>query len=789
MAVQNRFFEVNSTTTIQRVPSSRKTFGREELLNSEIAEDLNTYKNFGIFHTRADVVVPKTDKNGYEIPADCKGSARAGAIGVRSIFNAYSAAVTGSDSKLNLDERGVAKFNTGTNGQATIETAEGMSAAWTKLVARMSDFRHGNNTPLMDTPETRRLLRQHNDISVRGLVEASKHGALSRTPYSYADFMYCKYLNRVPNNYLITLRRFANPVMDNIRPVGRGRKKADFNRSGLAHPIGTMVTWMGVSGNDMSNILKYDYSMAFEEKSAQWEQLNKEGGEGILNSLEAAINPSTRSMWQKGYTNNPLDEFVPGLMGNAGGKGPYSYPPPRDNNKVYGPIDRVKKNYRRSADGLNWNMKFTITFEYELRAYNGINPRQAMLDLLASILSVTYTSGGFWPGGYYGGGMGQSSTFRNLSIFKATGGFTNYMDALVHDMSTLGAKAQQSVQANGGLLETAKKVLNMIGGMLMGALINKLGRPAKYHAPSLLSEAPCGLWHITIGNPYRPIVSMGNMILLRTEVKHSGPLGLDDFPTNLTVTCEFDRGKPRDQYGVEAIYMNGNDRIYHGMSDKILDAYKAAQVYKKGNTPVNANGEQKGTWLDADPEGAKEFTPPEPEKTNTTTTNTGDKPNSATAKAEKDAKKETKNDTKKDTKKETKNGSKKDSKKAEKPDQNKQGEQKQPGKDDDKGKTNKDADTAAGSQAEAPAPEIHVPGESLDDLNARWQENERLAAQALIKMGNNEMVQEVFGDPDAYVILYTSMEQQEGSAKRMNQEDPAAANTGGEKTSGAGDQT
>lgn len=760
MAVQNRFFEVSSTSDIQRVNATRKSFAREELLTAQVAEDLNTYKNFGIFHTRADVVIPKTDKEGNQIPPGYAGAARSGAIGVRSIFNAYSAAVTGEDGDLPRDGRGIVQG---------IETVEGMSATWNKLVRRMSDFRHSNNTPLMDTPETRRLLRQHNDISVRGLVEASKSGALSRAPYSYADFMYCKYLNRVPNNYLITLRRYANPVMDNIRPVGRGRKKADFNRSGLAHPIGTMVTWMGVSGNDMSNILKYDYSMAFEEKTADWQQIQKEGGEGVLNSLEAALNPSTRKLWQQGYANNPLDTFIPSMMNNSGAGGPYEYPGGfgphnKEPYKVYGPIDRVKKNYMRGNEGLSWNMKFSVTFEYELRAYNGINPRQAMLDLLASILSVTYTTGGFWGGAYYGGGMGQGSTFRNLSIFKATGGFTNYMDALVHDISTVGYKTSKAIESNGGILNTLKKAVNMIGGMLMGALINKLGRPAKYYAPALLTEAPCGLWHITIGNPYRPIVSMGNMILLKTEIKHSGPLGLDDFPTNLTVTCEFDRGKPRDQYGVEAIYMNGNDRIYHGMSDKIFDAYKAAVIYKGEKSTKNTEGKD-ASWIDYDEPGTKQYTAPKPEATKT-------KPNSATNKAEQ-GQNEVENKTENKTENKNKGNSTNEG------DNTKIDKEKKPGQEDSNAKTNNDAETTAGSQAEAAASELHLPGDSLADIQARFAENQVLAAQALLKMGDNSIIRETFGDPDAYVILYTSKEQQEGSAYKMNQEDAATANTGG----------
>lgn len=703
MAIQNKLYE--STASLQSI-KPRKSYQREELLTRQIAEDLNTYKNFGIFHTRADVIIPKVGEDGNWIPGQYKGAARAGALGVRSIFNAYAATLTGDSHE-----------------RPQVNTLDKQRTAWAELVGRMSDFRHSNNTPLMDTPETRRLLRQHNDISVKGLVEASKHGAFSRTPYAYSDFMYCKYLNRVPNNYLITLRRFANPVMDNIKPVGRGRKKAKYNTDGISHPIGTMVTWLGVSGNDMKEILKYSYSMSFIEKQAKWDEIKQEGGQGVLSSLEAALNPATRGLWGKGYGNQPLDEFIPGMFGLKGG-GPYTYPPPfstpgSDQNKVWGPVDRVKKNYQRGEEGLNWDMSFTLTFDYELRAYNGINPRQAMLDLLANILSVTYITGGFWAGGYYAGGMTQSSTFRNLSIFKATGGFTNYMDALVHDVATLGQQAQNTIKANGGFWETMKAIANAVGGMLMGALVNHLGRPAKYYAPALLSEAPVGMWHITIGNPYRPIVSMGNMILKRTTITHSGPLGLDDFPTNLTVSCEFDRGKPRDQYGTEAIYMAGNDRIYHGMSSKIFDMYKAAEVYKGGKGDSWSLDEDK-----SDMEQPKPVVPKEEDKSVKTTTN-----------------------------------------------------------DSNKSQTPPSDDQTVGSDPMTPGEEtqqtIDIPGQSIEELKAMKKENlaevERITGLAG-NMNAGSVLQEVFGDPDAYVIYITAREMQEGSSKNNNKENASEAN-------------
>jgi hypothetical protein len=123
--------------------------------------------------------------------------------------------------------------------------------------------------------------------------------------------------------------------------------------------------------------------------------------------------------------------------------------------------------------------------------------------------------------------------------------------------------------------------------MFVGGMLNKLGRPQKAMVNSLLSPAPVGFWHLTVGNPFHPIMSLGNMILLNTEIEHYGPLGLDDFPTGIKVTCTLTRGKPRDLRDIEKIYMHGNDRIYSSMSDKVIDMYKNADIYKREyNTTV-----------------------------------------------------------------------------------------------------------------------------------------------------------------------------------------------------------
>lgn len=575
MSGKNKLFEkvqINDNS----YQHARVRYNRDYMISPEVAKELNTYNYFGIFkafndvHKRGDI----NPKTGEESTKGIGPNSPA----VRSLFNRSAAVMVGGD----------------ISGDTSNDRITSMRKS-------ASEWRIYNNTPLIDSPGNRQEIRKHGSCTVKELVYQSGEGLLGRAIYSYADFMYCKYLGRVPNNYLITLRRFPVPPGDNITAVGTTKKNLKgAGKNNSMQQIGCLVTWLGTPGNEMENILKYSVIMPYQEKQAKMENLSTSGADdqqGVLNGLAAAFDSGYRKQYTAGYGGAAFNSFIGTFfppLGRSLSSGPYplNY---TDNNKVYGPIDRVKKIYMRGDEGIDFKQDITLTFEYELRSYNGINTRQAFLDLLANILSVTYTTGSFWGGGYRGGGMHQNSIFNNLNIFKAKGGFTNFIDAFQKDVETVSKPLVDDVNATykknkasgGGVVGTivdlgkqALSMLNSLGGMLLGGMLNRLGRPARAYADSLLSERPTGMWHVMIGNPKHPIMSMGNMVLKNTTIQHYGPLGLDDFPTYIKVTCELDRGKGRDNRDIESLYMHGNDRIYSSMSQKVLDMYNNATPYK-----------------------------------------------------------------------------------------------------------------------------------------------------------------------------------------------------------------
>ena len=560
MANEHRIFSKGLISTADKNVVQKVRYNREQLLSKQTAFELNTYLNFGIFPSFAETFIPYY-KDGKLVDAPESKEYGVGTPGVRSLFNRAGTVLLGSaDGNYNVDITKGDPVNT-------------------------NEWRISNNVPLMDSPDTRRRIRRSSGCTIKELVEASSRGELGQETYAYSDFMYCKHLGKMPNNYMVTLRRFPLPVDDYIGSNAEEDSVKVARAANNAACIGCMVTWMGVSGNDLSNILKYSYKMPFKEETAEDQQTstNADSNNTPLNNIASVFDKTYQKQYQLGYAGNAGNAAF-GYVGiNGLGDPPYAnFAGQRDEKtKVWGPVDSIRATYVRSSSGLTFEHKITLTFEYELRSYNGINGRQAMLDLISNILNVTYTTGTFYGGGFKGFGAHQSNVFANLRIMKTSGGFTNFVDAFAEDMTTIGNSVKSHIAENGGIKETLKSLANNLGGMLVAGVLNKLGRPQKGFANALLSPAPIGFWHVTIGNPKHPIMSIGNMIITDCSIEHSGPLGIDDFPTGLKVTVSLDRGKPRDMRDIEKLYMQGNDRIYSSMSDKVFDMYKNAEKYQE----------------------------------------------------------------------------------------------------------------------------------------------------------------------------------------------------------------
>lgn len=447
-----------------------------------------------------------------------------------------------------------------------------------------------------------------NDCSIKNLVNLSKleKSPLGQARYKYTDFMYCADVGKVSNNHMITLRKFAAPVGDNIFSG-----VVDLNDLHQQNgDIGRMITWFDTEDNRLEDIIQYNYSVGWKEYNSEIETKESQEGTdqtGILGKAVMFTGNSWYKYFKEGTASAPWtpgklqgihkmwvgqhagDTNYPGMFGSM-----------YDQHKIYEPKDTIRSTHIYDGE-LKFNQEFTLTFKYKLRAYDGINPKSAALDLLGNVLSVTYRKGTFWGGeqriigpqpnakgwnfankllsstGNFGGTMLQSIMSGTATSNTITSAFSNFLSKsglsnIVENIKSKSAEVVDKIKSDGwkGAAEEITKVAKSPGvsSVLTGAVKNLVGRPYLYAFNSLLTGDPVGLWHVTIGNPLNPIMCMGNMIITDTKIQQSGPLGFDDFPTEMKVSVTLKHATPRDMVDISKMYTKGINAIYMPMVDE-----------------------------------------------------------------------------------------------------------------------------------------------------------------------------------------------------------------------------
>jgi len=466
------------------------------------------------------------------------------------------------------------------------------------------------NVPLTDTESAEDM--DVNDCSISRLVSLSqqKDSPLGLARYKYADFMYCRDLGKISNNRLITLRKFSIPVGDNIFYAAT-LDASDGKKQNITMPsdIGRMVTWFGTDENKLEDILSYEYESTFIQKEGKIQQLDsqeEDDGRGPMGKIINSMSPAYNREVEKGIAEGGALEWLATKFHITHAKPTYASDSVAlgrmyDNNKVYEPKDTVRDTYLYEGK-LVFKHEFALTFNYKLRAYDNINPKSAMLDLLGNVLTTTYRRGKFWGGAQQI--LGPQPNYdgwakANAFVDKAINAGGSFLDDLFNlksiDFESICGISSNLLKSLGigdplsNVINETKEVINaaqngdtdrlkskaeetynklqelwkkgQFGQVLSGMIKNTLGRPSLYAFDSILSGSNVGLWHVTIGNPLNPICVFGNLIMTNCKVTHSGPLGIDDFPTDLKVTVSLKHGRGRDAVDISKMYTRGEQSI------------------------------------------------------------------------------------------------------------------------------------------------------------------------------------------------------------------------------------
>ncbi len=441
-----------------------------------------------------------------------------------------------------------------------------------------------------------------------------------RTPYHFTDFIFCKHWNIVPNNRMITLRRYPAPIIDNLKFPGMDGAmnpgiqgddtehqrmvdgEVEINSAGASAvddigyqdqgsgkriefpPMATAITYFGEeTENSLNEILKFTAGLNWAEVEANMHEVNTKntpdadaGPGGLFGGLTQMA-----KMFNVGQGNWNQEAVL-----NQGNLPPDPYQDGPYENRILGPVNRISKVKRREA-GIEYENDISLTFNYVARPVGGINPKAVLLDILSNFLVIGTASAAFWGGQhrfmgnpiqypFIGGEEGMKQWYSGDPLGWATNSGTNFVRGTIG----FGGSALESIKGffnnilgrgntEGGLMGGLKNIFTGIGEGASGELIksyaaNKSSGQIPYLTglKALLIGEPVGEWHVTVGNPFNPIAMIGNLICDNIEVEFGDELGPDDFPTELKVKVNLKHGMARDRDAIQSIFNRGMGRIY-----------------------------------------------------------------------------------------------------------------------------------------------------------------------------------------------------------------------------------
>ena len=114
-------------------------------------------------------------------------------------------------------------------------------------------------------------------------------------------------------------------------------------------------------------------------------------------------------------------------------------------------------------------------------------------------------------------------------------------------------------------------------GAKMQPKLQALNKTITQGTKATLNGSPTGEWHLQLGNPFAPMMMIGNLWCTSATFNFNDDLSADDFPTELKVAVKLEYGQQRDSSAIQSMFNNGVGRIYYPYKD--TDVNKSSTYY------------------------------------------------------------------------------------------------------------------------------------------------------------------------------------------------------------------
>ena len=402
----------------------------------------------------------------------------------------------------------------------------------------------GYKSPI-DPNKTGSNLLHNNDVydtSVLNILEklAPTKGCLKPT-----DFAYLRDLGVYPNNRLMIARRFVAPSGDNIMVKRQGKDLPS---------IATLISWKPESEDFIEISFGEEWASAKADFTGMLNALGEDFGKSGMGKIAGAAGnmlplPGFTEIFQRKF----LEELEL-LEDGAGAEIPAGNPNLIKEAKV-----RKTTGYNEAGSGLTAKISIKMTCEYELKFISGIDPTIVWMDIIGMIVrfgtseSANYGLSkavaaklGRWAADPYKLIEDVVTGIKN-AISNAAGEIRDSLTAIYDkaiavikettskkdDKKTDSDLAKDAAQL---ALDEGNKLVDKLVGLskeVINASVMKY-RVEVMGIVNALTGNPSTPWHITLGNPLRPVFCSGDMLVSETTLKLGPTLAFNDLPSSIT---------------------------------------------------------------------------------------------------------------------------------------------------------------------------------------------------------------------------------------------------------------
>ena len=235
--------------------------------------------------------------------------------------------------------------------------------------------------------------------------------------------------------------------------------------------------------------------------------------------------------------------------------------------------------------GLSSNISLNFKTIYEQKFINNIDPELIFLDIIGNALRFGTSKSEFYITGKAGGKIKDffKKTFSGDFIGAITIIISTIIDALASFVNLVKQATDNfASKASTGLKGTGD-ALSSLGSAALAPILSKYKVKLSGILSALTGE-PSTPWHVTIGNPKKPIFSSGDMLVHKVNIKFGDVLAFNDLPS--TVEIDFEMSGAR-AYGLQEIF----DKFNCGAGRSYIAVPSNFETQITGNAgPSNPSG-------------------------------------------------------------------------------------------------------------------------------------------------------------------------------------------------------